>query len=106
MTLKEQMADRMAERPDAATLAWWRDQFAEQVKATRGLTHAAGLVIAETEDQNEALKDMNSRINVQAEALFEANVAIAKLQAEVTDLQESMAKAREVFSELKRKEAQ
>lgn len=102
-TMKEQMQERMDQRPDAQTLAWWDSMLSEVASGYRGLTHAVNLVLAEIEDRDTAVKALRERVEVQADMLHRANVEIGKLQAEVTLLQESMEKAREAFAELKKK---
>jgi peptidoglycan hydrolase CwlO-like protein len=102
-SMNEEMRQRMAERPDRQTLAWWDDRFNEQAKATRGVNHAVHLVLAEVEDQTALVKKLEAQLKAVAEVVREAQAAIGRLQAEVTELQVSMQKAREVFAQMKEK---
>ena len=101
-TMNEQMQDRMQERPDAATLAWWREQFFDQAKATRGAIHAMNRTHAEIEDQNATVARMGEYLEKLTKRVADAEATIGKLQAEVTLLKESMEKAREAYSELRK----
>lgn len=102
-TLKEQMQERMDSRPDKHTLAWWNEQFTEVAKGYRGLTHAVNLVLHEIEDRDRTLKAMQTRADLQGEILEESLAAIGKLQAEVAELAETIEKARDAYSDLRKK---
>ena len=105
-SLAEEFRKREAVKPDKWTMAWWRDQFAKQAKATRGATHAMHLALAEMEDRGAETKELRKQVEDESEELTDAIAKIGKLQAEVVKLQEAMGKSREVYSELKKKIAE
>ena len=102
-TLHEKMQERMDQRPDAATLAWWDERYTEQAREIRGLIRACNLVLAEDEDRDAAVKKLHARVDIQGEELHEANAKIGKLQADVTLLKETVQKSRDAYAELKKK---
>jgi uncharacterized protein YukE len=101
-TMNDLMKEHMADRPDAHTLAWWREMFAEQAKATRGVNHAVHLVLAEIEDQTALVKSLQGQVKSLSEGLHEAQAAIGRLQAETTELQGLMQKAREAYAAMRK----
>jgi chromosome segregation ATPase len=105
-TLQEQMKQRMAERPDATTLAWIDDRFEQVNKGYRGLTHACNVLIAEVEDHTDFVKSLQGQVNSLAEGLHEAQAAIGLLQAEVVELQGLMQKAREAYAAMRKETKQ
>lgn len=102
-TLKELMQERMDSRPDKHTLAWWQDQFEQVAKGYRGLTHACNRVLADNEDQFKNIQTLVKAVTRIDLDLQEANAKIGQLQAELTELKETMDKAREAYAELNKK---
>jgi predicted nucleic acid-binding Zn-ribbon protein len=84
--------------PDKYSNAWYRKQF-------DGVNHGLNRTLADYEASWSAVKAMRERIEriesmVSAE-LKKGREEIGRLNDEIAELKESMAKAREVFRELK-----
>ncbi len=102
-TIEDKMQERMDQRPDQHTYAWWQDQFEQVVRGYRGLTHACNVVLARIEDRDAAAKELREELRVQGNALREAKVAIGELQAEMTKTSAALVGSREAYRELRDK---
>ena len=99
-TLEQQVQERMDQRPDKHTLAWWDSRFDQIVDGYRGLTHATNLVLAQDEDRGVTIADLKKQVESLTQELHETKAAVGKLQADFT---ESMSKVRDAYAELKKK---
>lgn len=81
MTITEEFAQRQAEKPDRWTLAWWNQQFLEQLDSNRGLKHALHLALADSEGLGKQVKELKETLQLMASSADQDRAKIGELQA-------------------------
>lgn len=81
-SITDQLRERMANRPDQWTLAWWKSQFDELLKAYRGACHSINLAVGNTREHAEILMQFGERVATveQENRLLQAR--LGEMQAE------------------------
>ena len=83
-TLAEIHKERQASKPDVWTLAWWKSQIEEILKAYRGLCHTLSLAVANMQEYAELVERLEKRLeSVETENKL-LMAQMGELQAEVT----------------------
>lgn len=95
MSITEEFQKRQAEKPDTWTLAWWRSEFQEVLRAYRGATHAMNLAQAEVADFNKLLREALDRIQT-----LESDRELDR--AKIGELQARLDRQAEFLTELKK----
>ena len=81
--MAEELAKRMAQKPDQWTLAWWSSQLDEIRKAYRGVSHACNCATAEIADAGKSIKELCQRCEKIEADLASDRAKIGELQARV-----------------------
>lgn len=80
MSISEEFKQRMDQKPDQYTLAWWREQFAEVTKGYRGATHAINRAMAEYADNCNAIRELKQKNTFLERELESERAKIGELQ--------------------------
>ena len=100
MSLKEQYMEMTG--ANRFLLEHVGETLEENRREIQGISHSVNLCNAGYADVSEAQMELRERVTSQAQELREANAAIGKLQGDATTMEESLQKAREAFTELKK----
>jgi len=92
--LSEQLRERFDAKPDAWTLAWWREQFQEVLKGYRGATHGINRALAEYEDACTKLTELRELVQSLAQDREADRAKIGELQARVERMAEYLNKSK------------
>ena len=86
--MAEELAKRMAAKPDQWSLAWWDQQFSELLKGYRGATHSMNCASAEVADAGKSIKELCQRCEKIEADLASDRAKIGELQARVERMAE------------------
>jgi hypothetical protein len=101
-SLSEEFKKRLHEKPDVHTLAWWRSEFQEVLRAYRGINHGTNCVLVYNEDLAKANKELRDKIAIM-EAAGEADRAkIGELQTSLVEVVARLDRQGEFLNELKK----
>lgn len=115
-TMGERMKDRMNEKIDPDILRYWESRFDQCVGGYRGLTHATNVLISETADQSDIVKQLMHSVSVLSKDVAEMHATIGELKADAVKrdereakqdkklalVEEALEKSREAFRSLKK----
>ena len=91
MSLTEELKQRLGQKPDQWTLAWWHDQFQEVLKGYRGATHGINRALADYEDACKAIEELRAQVK-----------ELAADRAKVGELQARVERMAEYLNQLKK----
>lgn len=109
-TLAEQLAERLKNRPDQYTVAWWKQEleglngrFDEVLKAYRGACHSINLAITNTKDNEARLGRFHAIIETMTAENSMLQALIGEMKAEMESLRLEMATCREENAAIQRR---
>lgn len=109
-TLTEQLAERLKNRPDQYTVAWWKQEleglnarFDEALKAYRGACHSINMAITNTKDNEARLVRFQAIIETTAAENNMLQAMIGEMKAEMDALRLEMATCREENAVIQRR---
>ena len=93
--MAEELAKRMAAKPDQWSLSWYEQRFAEVLKGYRGATHSTNCAIAEFADANKAIAELRQRCQSLEQDRNSDRAKIGELQARVERMAEFLGKLKQ-----------
>lgn len=109
-TLTEQLAERLKNRPDQYTVAWWKQElealharFDEALRAYRGACHSINLAITNTKDNEARLVRFQAIIETMAAENNMLQALNGQMKAEMEALRLEMATCREENAVIQRR---
>jgi hypothetical protein len=97
----EGQLDRMAQKPDQWTLAWWQERFDEILKGYRGATHAMNRTIAECQQSFLAVEELRKRCDALERDRQEDRAKLGAQEASFVEMQSRVERMAEFLNQLK-----